>query len=160
MSAPIVSLTQVESSNIKAVGLDVPAEVLTVEFKNGAVYTYANVALSDYKALLAAPSLGGHFNKYIKAHPETFPFTRIRGTADEPISAPDSPVFAALDGRLAQLRSVETALAALNDQRKSLRAAIQATLIATGAETYHGDGVEVTTAGGTLQVTFAPETAS
>jgi len=57
-------MKKVESSNIEAVGWH--EGTLTVHFKNGSVYTYADVPKVEHDKLITARSVGGHFNAHIK----------------------------------------------------------------------------------------------
>lgn len=58
--------TPVSSSNIVAIGFDEESQILEVEFKNGAVYQYSNVPLSEYNALMNADSKGKYLGANIK----------------------------------------------------------------------------------------------
>ncbi len=61
-----MTLTPVTSSNIAAIGHDPITHDLTVAFKNGTEYTYADVPLDTHADLMAAPSVGQYFNRNIK----------------------------------------------------------------------------------------------
>lgn len=54
----------VESSNIHAIGW--ADGTLTVRFKNGTEYSYANVPAGVHANLMTAESVGRHFNEHIK----------------------------------------------------------------------------------------------
>ncbi len=56
----------VESSNIKALGYDLAAGILEVEFRNGGIYQYAGVGAELYGNLLEADSKGRFLNQEIK----------------------------------------------------------------------------------------------
>jgi hypothetical protein len=60
-------MKSVKSSHIQAVGYVPESKTLNVTFHNGQTYQYSGVPESEYKALLAAPSPGGHFIKNIKS---------------------------------------------------------------------------------------------
>lgn len=64
-----MSMTPVKSSLIHSVGHNGLA--LRVQFHNGAIYEFKGRPASDYKALLSAKSVGGHFNSHIRHHPNT-----------------------------------------------------------------------------------------
>jgi hypothetical protein len=71
------------SSNIYAVGHDPSRNVLHVQFRQskdkrmpGKTYSYRNVSAEQHRALLDAPSVGGHFAKHIKGKPE-HPFALV-----------------------------------------------------------------------------------
>lgn len=63
----MTTLTKIASSQIAAVGHDAEKNLLTVEFHNGATWTYNNVSKELYEEMLAAPSVGSFFSKKIKA---------------------------------------------------------------------------------------------
>lgn len=64
----MVKMVGVDSSNISAIGH--AGLTLSVTFKNGKTYHYANVPEEKYQALLAASSKGSHFATHIKPfHP-------------------------------------------------------------------------------------------
>lgn len=56
--------TPVDSSSIKAIGHE--KNVLSVEFKTGAVYHYQNVPPSIAQKLMEAESVGGYFAANIR----------------------------------------------------------------------------------------------
>lgn len=55
-----------DSSNIETIDYDPTTKVLTIQFKNKTVYTYANVGVIDYSNLMRAPSQGQYFAKSIR----------------------------------------------------------------------------------------------
>ena len=61
-----VEMKPVESSWIAAVGHDPETAELTVELKNGKVYVHAGIAAAEHEALMAADSVGAHYNAHIK----------------------------------------------------------------------------------------------
>jgi hypothetical protein len=65
--------TNVKSNNIEA--LSHSAEELSVKFKSGEIYKYANVPVGLFQTVLNADSVGKIFNQKIKHFPESFPFT-------------------------------------------------------------------------------------
>lgn len=73
-------LTPVESSNIAAVGYQPKKKVLTVQFLNGAEYTYEGVPPAINKALMAAESKGKYLNAAIKG---TYDYKQIKPPADK-----------------------------------------------------------------------------
>lgn len=73
----IGTLTKVVSSNIEAMGYEGDRKTMTVEFKGGARYEYANVEKDLYDAILAADSIGSTFSKMVKSKPQLFPFTKV-----------------------------------------------------------------------------------
>jgi KTSC domain len=56
----------VSSSSLASIGYDTMTASLDVEFNNGRVYRYFEVPAHAYDRLLTAPSLGAHFNRYIR----------------------------------------------------------------------------------------------
>jgi KTSC domain-containing protein len=60
----------VESSMIASIGHEPLTNTLEVEFKGGTVHQYANVTAEEHKALVAAESIGKHFNANIKGKKE------------------------------------------------------------------------------------------
>lgn len=45
---------------------------MQIEFRNGHVYEYRGPKVSEhYDALMAAPSIGAHFSKFVRNCPET-----------------------------------------------------------------------------------------
>jgi hypothetical protein len=54
-----------------------PISCFLVEFRGGAVYCYFEVPLTIHQGLLAAPSQGAYFNRFIRAQ---FSFTRLTTT--------------------------------------------------------------------------------
>lgn len=63
---PLIDRTRVNSSCISSVGYSPVHEVLDIEFASGLVYRYFAVPPDAFATLLAAPSLGAHFNRAIK----------------------------------------------------------------------------------------------
>jgi hypothetical protein len=63
----------VSSSSLASVGYSAQEQVLEVEFQNGAIYQYPGVPLDAYTDLLAAASLGAHFNGNIRSK---YPFRK------------------------------------------------------------------------------------
>ena len=61
----MIEMEKVKSSNLSEVGYDEEEETLVVQFKNGSKYTYDDVPVSEYHALMGAPSVGKYFNTNI-----------------------------------------------------------------------------------------------
>jgi hypothetical protein len=72
---PEIELKPVKSSNIEAVGYDEETEELRIEFKGGGIYAYDSVPQFEYRDLLDAKSIGGHFHKKIK---DKFPTRKLK----------------------------------------------------------------------------------
>ena len=56
----------VSSSNIHSVGYDPQAQVLEVKFHSGAHWRYQDVSPAAHEAMMAAESIGKHFNAHIR----------------------------------------------------------------------------------------------
>jgi hypothetical protein len=56
----------VSSSVLKSIGYDPERRILDVEFRDGDVYRYPDLAADIYEAFMAAPSKGRFFNQYIR----------------------------------------------------------------------------------------------
>ena len=61
-----VSMHDVQSSALRAVGYDGGDATLVITFQNGSTYEYSDVPRSAYDELMAADSKGSYFNSYIK----------------------------------------------------------------------------------------------
>jgi hypothetical protein len=64
----------VASSNIATIGYDEPSQTLEVEFTNGAVYQYYNVAQVLFEQLMQAGSKGQFLAHQIK---NSYPYSRV-----------------------------------------------------------------------------------
>ena len=56
----------VSSSNIAAVGYDLPTNTLGIRFTNGSEYEYLNVPASVHAGLMSAQSVGRYLNSHVK----------------------------------------------------------------------------------------------
>ncbi|MCG8404153.1 MAG: KTSC domain-containing protein [Phycisphaerales bacterium] len=56
----------VESSSLASVGYEPDTSKLEVEFNTGEVYQYSGVPTNVYDGLMAAPSKGKYFDRYVK----------------------------------------------------------------------------------------------
>jgi len=80
----------VDSTLIRSIGYDLSGSVLEVEFEDGHVYEYYDVALTIYSELMAAGSVGSYFNDHIK---DMYAYRRVEAdAADDP--GPDAPADA------------------------------------------------------------------
>jgi hypothetical protein len=68
-----MNMTPVQSSMIQAVGYNVLDNVLFIQFKNRKVISYLGVTSEEYEDLMAAESIGKHYNKFIKGRYEGHP---------------------------------------------------------------------------------------
>jgi hypothetical protein len=60
----------VESASIRTAGYSVSTRTLELEYVNGSVYQYFDVAQPTYAGLLASPSIGNFVNTQIKPYYE------------------------------------------------------------------------------------------
>lgn len=58
-------MVKMESSNIDAIGHDPKEKVLFVRFKNGGMYSYADVPEATYHAMLGAKSAGKFHSEHV-----------------------------------------------------------------------------------------------
>jgi lysyl-tRNA synthetase class 2 len=66
--------TPIESTVLASITYDEPTQLLLVEFRAGAIYCYFGVPLTVPAGLLAAPSKGAYFNRFVRAR---FSFTKL-----------------------------------------------------------------------------------
>ena len=67
MEKPVnIPLTQIYSSNIKAVGYDPATKTLRVKFNTNKIYDYMNLSPEEFEAFMDAPSKGSYFHQFIK----------------------------------------------------------------------------------------------
>ncbi|MDD4927729.1 MAG: KTSC domain-containing protein [Gallionella sp.] len=64
----------VPSSNLASVGYDDATQTLEIEFSNGNIYQYYNVAAPLFEQLMQAPSKGQFLNVYIR---NAYPYSRV-----------------------------------------------------------------------------------
>jgi len=62
----MAKLQPVDSSVLSAIRFHEDRNILEVRFRSGRIYLYSGVPQSVYEELLAAPSLGGYFNRVIR----------------------------------------------------------------------------------------------
>jgi hypothetical protein len=67
------TMPQLKSSNLATCDYSAETRTLSVTFKSGGTYSYANVDEATYQGLLSAASPGRYFAENIK---ETFSFTK------------------------------------------------------------------------------------
>ncbi len=65
---PEITLTPVESSQVKAIGYDPKTKTLACQFAHGlgSIYHYPNVEPETHAAFIGAESIGKFFGKHIK----------------------------------------------------------------------------------------------
>lgn len=78
-----MKMTPVTSSNIAAIGYDLTCTELVVQFKNGKTFYYLEVSPEEHAALMAAESVGKHFNQFIKSVKVG---GKVTAVADEPMT--------------------------------------------------------------------------
>lgn len=61
-----VERVPVESSHLKSVGYDAESRILTIEFRDGAIYEYADVPPEIHAGLMNAASHGRYFHRHIR----------------------------------------------------------------------------------------------
>lgn len=68
---PQITLNEVESSQVKAIGYDPETKTLAVTFPRGtgAIYHYPDVEPETYAAFVGAESIGKFFGAHIKSLP-------------------------------------------------------------------------------------------
>jgi hypothetical protein len=71
-----ITMKEVKSSQIEAIGYDDATSTLAIRFKGGSVYNYSNVPASVFEELSAAESVGSFFGKHIKPHVDLYPFKK------------------------------------------------------------------------------------
>ena len=62
------NFSPVKSSNIDAIAYDEKEQRLTVRFKSGSSYHYADVTPDEHQKFLGAESKASHFARHIKPH--------------------------------------------------------------------------------------------
>lgn len=73
----MLEMTPIASSNLVAVGYDPDAMLMQAQFKNGSVYSYANVEPDTYAAMMADVNPGKYFADIIKPQRQRYVFTRV-----------------------------------------------------------------------------------
>ena len=71
-----ITMKDVKSSQIEAVGYDATSETLAIRFKGGSVYYYSNVSQGIHDDMVKAESVGAFFGKHIKPHADRYPFKK------------------------------------------------------------------------------------
>ena len=61
-----MEMTPIKSSNVKSVGFDPESKKMRVEFSNGTMYEYSDVAPHVHAELRSAESVGSYFAKNIR----------------------------------------------------------------------------------------------
>jgi uncharacterized protein YndB with AHSA1/START domain len=80
---PVITMTPVTSSQIKAVGHHPESDTLAIQFSDrkdgtpGSVYHYQNVDSETFAAFKNAESIGSHFYKNIKPHSDKHPYVKV-----------------------------------------------------------------------------------
>lgn len=81
MQTKDIPLTEVESSQIHAIGHCPETNTLRIQFKSkkgpGSVYDYANFSAEQFQAFKTADSLGSYFGQHIKPAVEAHPFVKV-----------------------------------------------------------------------------------
>jgi hypothetical protein len=78
---PVIAMKAVESSQIAAIGHSSETNTLAIQFTSksgtGSVYHYSNFTTEDFAAFKGAASIGSHFGKVIKPHPDRYPYVKV-----------------------------------------------------------------------------------
>lgn len=61
-----ITMVEVKSGNLAAVGWDRRTRILRIRFRSGPVYEYENVPKTVYLGLMAASSKNDYFEDYVK----------------------------------------------------------------------------------------------
>jgi len=81
MTTNTIPLTEVESSQIHAIGHCPETNVLAIQFKSkagaGSIYHYSNFTPEQFAEFQGAESIGAHFGKVIKPAGDVFPFVKV-----------------------------------------------------------------------------------
>lgn len=80
-----ITMIEVQSSQIVAIGHDPETNTLAIRFWNGygdkrvvgSLYHYQNFNQADFEAFQAAESKGTHFGKFIRHETTKHPYTKI-----------------------------------------------------------------------------------
>lgn len=64
-----INWTPVKSGHVRSVGWDEEADEVLIEFKDGAVYAYANQGESVYQDLATSPSPGSYVARHLRNQP-------------------------------------------------------------------------------------------
>ena len=62
-----IKMVNVESSNIKAIGHDLPTNTLRIKFHNKSVWDYTPIPENTHTEIMAAESKGKYFNSNVKS---------------------------------------------------------------------------------------------
>lgn len=65
---PQPEMTFIDSTNIEAIGWDMEARELYVQFRSGRTYIYSDVSAETYQEFMQADSKGSYLNREIKPH--------------------------------------------------------------------------------------------
>lgn len=80
---PVIAMDAVESSQIAAIGHDGETNTLAIQFAPkkdgtpGSIYQYSGFDAEDFAAFKNADSIGAHFGKAIKPHPDRYPYVKV-----------------------------------------------------------------------------------
>ncbi len=78
---PEIAMSQVESSQLHAIGHHPESNTLAIQFKGkegaGSTYHYSNFSAEDFAAFQKAESFGAHFGKHIKTNTTKHPYKKI-----------------------------------------------------------------------------------
>ncbi|EPS1221666.1 KTSC domain-containing protein [Burkholderia cenocepacia] len=76
-----ITMREVESSQIHAIGHDAETKTLAIQFKSkagpGSTYHYRDFPADEFEKFAGAESIGRHFGQHIKPFPERHPYEKI-----------------------------------------------------------------------------------
>lgn len=67
----------VDSSAASDLEYDTKKKILTVKFKNGRTYEYANITPALHDEIIHAPSIGRYLNRLVVKNPTAYPFKEL-----------------------------------------------------------------------------------
>ncbi len=70
-----MKMTEVDSSNIKALGFD--DGIMEVEFVKGGKYRYHNVPVEVFRAVRGAKSVGGAFHRLVRPKQHIYKYEKV-----------------------------------------------------------------------------------
>lgn len=80
---PDITMLDVSSSQIEAVGYDASTHTLAIRFLGGALYHYDGCEPETFEALRGAESVGSYFYKHIKPNADKYPYRKIAARRSE-----------------------------------------------------------------------------
>lgn len=72
-----MQLIPITSSNLAQIGYDSDTMLMQIMFKNGSLYSYANVEPDTYNEMMTSDDPGRYFAEIIKPQRDHYIFTRV-----------------------------------------------------------------------------------